>query len=257
MKNFKRLILFGDSYTYGHSLPDCFIPPVGPGLKPSKLGYGNRLADKLNIPTVLNYAMPGASNKLIQHRIISFNNFTEDDLVIVQFSFKERTFYFNKDANSRMVGSWSLDINDKEMLTEEWEYFLRRSSHEMLYDSYLSILGALTFLESKPCILHCMCCDDIQTVYGHLVNENNKHITEGIDASNLYQDEFIKNTIDKVISKMTLQQEFFDFWEYCKVENDLALDNRHPGVNSHIYLAELILLKITNQKFSLPKNSLI
>jgi len=241
---YKKLIVFGDSYSYGHGLPDCFESPVGPGNKPSKLTYADQLAEQLNIPEVLNFSVPGASNKLLNYKIISYGNFTEQDLVLVQFSFKERTFYLNKHANAEMVGTWRLDPTESEHLLEEWEYFLRRSKHEILIDSYLSILLALTFLDSKPCDFHCMTCDNIQFTYEHLVNENNMNIAEGLHTANLYQDNFIRNTINYVKSKMTLQEEFFNFWKYSNDFNDIGLDNSHPGLKSHKYLAELISKKI-------------
>lgn len=43
-----RLIAFGCSHTYGHGLPDCFIPPHRPGTDPSKLSWPYPLGELLN-----------------------------------------------------------------------------------------------------------------------------------------------------------------------------------------------------------------
>jgi hypothetical protein len=88
-----RLVAFGCSHTYGHGLPDCFIPPYNPGLTPSKLAWPNHLAKLMNIDCVVNQSLCGASNKEIWDRVLTFD-FEKDDQVFILWGPVERTCFF-------------------------------------------------------------------------------------------------------------------------------------------------------------------
>jgi hypothetical protein len=88
-----RLIAFGCSHTYGHGLPDCFIPPYEPGKIPSKLAWPNHLAKLMNIDNVVNKSLCGSSCKEIWNEILKFN-FEEDDVVFILWSFRDRSCVF-------------------------------------------------------------------------------------------------------------------------------------------------------------------
>ena len=82
-----RLITFGDSNTYGQALPDCYWDK--PGLiGPSKFAWPQLLADKLGMECH-NAGIPGSSNKLIMHQLMSFP-LLPTDTVVVLWSFPER-----------------------------------------------------------------------------------------------------------------------------------------------------------------------
>jgi hypothetical protein len=78
-----RLITFGDSFTYGHHLPDH-----------STQSWPALLAGMMGLELV-NVADPGASNIEILTAILSFE-FEETDLVIVGWTFIERDMIFRK-----------------------------------------------------------------------------------------------------------------------------------------------------------------
>lgn len=93
---FKRLIFFGDSFTYGHGLPDCTSSTdrSAPGPRPSLMGYPN-MVGRVFGKEVFNYAQPGASNKQISE-LIAINKLLPGDKVIVQWSYTERDHYLPK-----------------------------------------------------------------------------------------------------------------------------------------------------------------
>lgn len=99
----ERLISFGCSLTYGHGLPDCFIPPNQPGNNPSKMGYSSILAKYLNLECV-NNSSPGASNKRIWNSVTNFS-YNDKDTVIIQWSYIERTSIIKEDTIID-IGPW-------------------------------------------------------------------------------------------------------------------------------------------------------
>ena len=92
------MYFFGCSYTYGHGFEDCIEGPANAaGPNPSKLGWAQMLGDDLGFD-VVNFAMPGASNKHIMHLI----NCEQHDLepgapVVIHWSHLGRTMRFNID----------------------------------------------------------------------------------------------------------------------------------------------------------------
>jgi hypothetical protein len=91
-----RLIAFGCSLTYGHGLPDCFVPPYGPGLNPSKLAWPELVAKTLH-KECINTSAPGASNKKIWNIVLNFE-FKDNDLIFIHWSFPARTAMIREDG---------------------------------------------------------------------------------------------------------------------------------------------------------------
>ncbi len=83
LNKMRRLVTFGDSFTYGHYLPDN-LTQAWPAVLASKLNY-----------EVVNKAVPGASNIEILAEILTFE-FRPTDLVIVGWTFIERDIIFKK-----------------------------------------------------------------------------------------------------------------------------------------------------------------
>lgn len=86
-----RIITFGCSYTYGHGLPDCFIPPDGPGLKHSQQAWPSMLAQKLQ-KELLNTSYPGSSNLHILWKLFN-TEFEKDDVVVILWTHFVRIFF--------------------------------------------------------------------------------------------------------------------------------------------------------------------
>jgi hypothetical protein len=99
-----RLIAFGSSYTYGHGLPDCYIPPNQPGDAPSKHAWPSAVADILNTECV-NMSECGISNKHIWHTVVNFN-FKKNDTVIILWTYLERSAILKNKDTVVSIGPW-------------------------------------------------------------------------------------------------------------------------------------------------------
>ena len=104
-----RLIAFGCSFTYGSGLPDCFHPVRGQGKHPSKVGWVQLLADKLDL-TAHNMSVPGSSNLEILYNLLKFE-FKKTDTVVVMWSLPNRDLFFKKYSfkHEFQLGLWKLD----------------------------------------------------------------------------------------------------------------------------------------------------
>jgi len=151
----KKLFAFGDSYTYGHGLEDCYVLNgniYNPGPEPSQLAWPALLGKDLDCE-VYNNGAPGASNIAILHRILN-TNFTEDSVCVIMWSYPNRDMIFNDNYvplkalfnrkpdinNVSHVGSWRED-----MLSKDW--MLTHNATDLIMRSWLHIHHANLFLE--------------------------------------------------------------------------------------------------------------
>lgn len=124
-----KLWFFGDSYTYGHGLPDCAIYNsrldfYDAGPVPSKLGWANIVATQLGLPH-LNMSLPGMSNLRI-HWTMRGIEFEPNDIVITQWSFPTRCVILNDDLEDIYV--WpETDLSKKFYATHSLLDLERRS----------------------------------------------------------------------------------------------------------------------------------
>jgi len=154
----KRLVAFGDSYTYGDGLADCWVKHSSdnytsgnvcsqyawPALVAKNLGY-----------SVVNSSCSGLSNLGMLHRLLN-TVFTENDVCVIMWSFPHRDMIFNKnymphianfntnrDYTNRTthVGSWMDDD-----LTKYW--MLTHNNTDLLIRSWLHIHHANLYLDS-------------------------------------------------------------------------------------------------------------
>ena len=96
MSTGKKLHAFGDSFTYGHGLPDCLTGLDGP----SKLAYPHKLAQKLDCEYVV-HAKPGSSPRAQYNRFIfEFDKINSGDVVTFLWPFSARNLiYLETDFN--------------------------------------------------------------------------------------------------------------------------------------------------------------
>jgi len=212
-----RLVVGGDSYTYGHGLKDCIVDGFKPGPNPSKLGWPNKLATKLNVP-VKNLAKPGHGNDFIINQFLS-NDLHKTDIVIILWSFYTREMFFNETKITH-YGEWHEDfMRNKFTYSNATDSFLKNIINISTFTSYLvskSLKFYYIFLEPP--------------VHVEVYNRYNK-----------LKDRLIKNIAPYDISSKTLA---------CMVENDskkrypLAEDGNHPGEEWHVDLSDLIFTNI-------------
>lgn len=119
-----RLVAFGCSHTYGHGLPDCYVP-IMKGKKTVGMQYGP-VASNLAWPKLLanlkniecdNRGVPGASNKEILYNILNYN-FTSNDCVYVLWTYLARWCIIDKDkANKNKPKLWKMHTHKKSAAT--------------------------------------------------------------------------------------------------------------------------------------------
>jgi len=110
-----RLIAFGCSHTYGHSLEDCHIEPNMPGPLPSQFAWPQLLANRMNT-TAINNSLSGTSNLHILWRILNFK-FNQDDICVVQWTHFGRTPLTRLTYDS-LEKEWLADNYDKALMLQ-------------------------------------------------------------------------------------------------------------------------------------------
>jgi hypothetical protein len=199
-----RLVAFGCSLTYGHGLPDCFVPPIHPGDKPSEYSWPFLLGKKLGLE-VVNLGSPGSGNLEILYKLLQYN-FDKNDLCIVHWSFYERL--------------------DLVRLSTDHTY---RINFENIDKEFLSEQGYIIHTELRNFMV-------IHHAYLNL---------EKINIPYLFIDK--KNHVVPVPSFLkTNNYSNYNLNEYFTL--DLALDNSHPGIESHKRFSDYLYRKITHLK---------
>ena len=138
-----RLITFGCSFTYGHGLEDCFTPPYGAGLVPSKFAWPQLVANDLNMDCV-NMSSPGSSNKEILNTLLNFK-FNSTDVVVIMWSFIERWCKIKNYTSIDRLTQTSME-NDPNVLTQYDKVF---TFEDMQLDFIYRANFAKLYLDNK------------------------------------------------------------------------------------------------------------
>lgn len=197
-----RLIAFGCSFTYGHGLSDCFIPPIDPGLNPSKFAWPQLIADKLGLECY-NQSIPGDSNKDIWYNIVNFD-FEDNDIVVVHWSFPDRYAVFNDDGSVRKLASWNADDP-----VSDYYYRHFHSVTDATLDFYLRADHIKHMFESK-------------NIPAYYLIPNKEFYQPVPNWCNIkFEDVYLK--------------------EMRNMYKSIALDNSHPGELAHEKFAQALL----------------
>lgn len=202
-----KIVAFGCSYTYGHGLHDCHDRKTnGAGPHPSNYTYVQHLARRLRIKTVLNLAEPGVGNKYIMHKIdTNLHNIDKEDLVIIQWSFIDRYSILHNSEDIKNLGPWKVD--DDKISSGYYKHLYSEYDHRKHTGWYINCANAM--LKHK----------------GVMQVINTEPPDEQFDKSILIDQD--------------------NYWEDCLARHrvDRALDNNHPGLNSHREYAEAMYLE--------------
>lgn len=209
-----RLVTFGDSYTYGDGLEDCWIqhPKHGwrSGHAPSRFAWPSLLAKDLGYK-VDNQARPGFSNIAILHQMLNFD-LTTDDVVIIMWSFPERDMIFHKNyiPNPFMINE--LEVN----------YTSRVSKMGSWIDTDLAKYWSLTHNDT----------DLVMRSWYHI-----HHANLYLSSLNIPHYNFFVNW--QAFEPLQPRYINIPFKDACNWNNtDRALDGRHPGPLTHARLAK-------------------
>lgn len=199
-----RLVTFGCSYTYGHGLPDCHVKPNKPGDQPSKFAWPQLVANELK-RECLNLSEPGSGNFQILMNVLR-TKFEPDDAVILGYSYFSRfRFYQMSDKIDKGYPLPQADPEHKNVLMHDLNF--EHWDKKIFWDNWLAIQHIELLLNSQG-----------------IQNFSFLNIPGGAKEP---KPDLIK--LDNFISDMKI------------VHNDKALDNQHPGLESHRQQALLIL----------------
>ena len=202
-----RLLTFGCSFTYGHGLPDCHIPPDMPGNQPSKYAWPQLLADKLKYECI-NLSAPGSGNFQILMEVLKAN-YQKDDLVIIAFS------YFTRYDFYKMTDKIDKGININFEGSEHKQHILAELGIKYLEEK--------TFWSNWLAIQHC-------ELFLNSKNIKNYSFMGMPIGAREQQPKLI--SLNNFISNIPF------------ILKDKALDGEHPGIKSHKLQAELIYDRI-------------
>lgn len=218
-----RLVAFGCSFTYGHSLPDCVgeLEDDGkdfgrPGDLPSQYAWPNLLAEKLGYDC-LNLSVIGTGNYQILIDILR-TDFKQDDVVIIGYSYFNRYDYYQMiDRVDQGVQIKYEDVQhrkkiNRSMLTSVLSNLnIQNYDEKMYWNNWLSIQHAEMLLNYK----------NIQNYsFLNLPDVAQEHKPDLIELNNFFDD---------------MQLTFKDY----------ALDKKHPGIETHRLQSEHLYSIIT------------
>jgi len=202
------IVAFGCSNTYGEGLPDCF--PCNLSTPPSKLAWPQLLGNMFD-RNVVNNSKPGCSNKYIEYSILENEHIKEDDIVVILWTYYDRTTTYNEDKHPYRILPSDLhpgkDASTSANLKNTKFYYENiHSNFDSWRDFYTRLNNVRDYLDSKKIKNYHFSCERDHPYVG---------ITPKWNRVNLHNTPFVKGM-------------------------PLALDNNHPGEESHKKLADIM-----------------
>jgi len=217
-----KLVTFGCSYTHGPWLPDTLVDPWK---KPSNFAWPKILAILLK-RECSNRAVGGSGNLEILWNLLNYTILDQDDIVVIMWSHFERDTVFTKEkelnqwpgtTGHRISHHYTAKPTTKE-LTNNWMRV--HTEHDHNVRNWIYLHHANSFLKS------------INVKCYHAF-----HPTFMWEKLTTEKPSFLK--LDNIL-------------EFQFNAIDVARDNSHPGVSSHIHFAKNIFNLIqTNQTINI------
>jgi len=224
----RRLIAFGCSNTYGHGLRDCAIG-MGAGEQPSKFAWPQLLSNDLN-RVCLNLSNPGASMREVVHKIQT-TKYRKGDMVVVMFPPIPRSCLIKYEPEAEFglgtnapynpnekYGEWVIEqifANRKPKSTaldKVWVSFFAEEAH--IHLDWITLTNYVyLFLKHKNITAYYFSC-------GKSYHERNFMKKHDLDSIN-----YVPIKVSGIV-------------DISKTMQDFALDNSHPGEQSHKVFAD-------------------
>ena len=203
------IVAFGCSNTYGEGLKDCWVDGKE-GSKPSKLAWPQLLGNMFD-RNVVNNSKPGCSNKYIEYSVLENEHIKENDIVVILWTYYDRTTIYNEDKIPYRILPSDLRpgkgvVPNANLKTTKFYYEKMHSNFDSWRDFYTRLNNVRDYLDSKKIKNYHFSCERDHPYVG---------ITPKWNRVNLHKTPFVKGM-------------------------PLALDNNHPGEESHKKLADIM-----------------
>ena len=203
------IVAFGCSNTYGEGLKDCWVDGKE-GSKPSKLAWPQLLGNMFD-RNVVNNSKPGCSNKYIEYSVLENEHIKENDIVVILWTYYDRTTIYNEDKIPYRILPSDLRpgkgvVPNANLKTTKFYYEKMHSNFDSWRDFYTRLNNVRDYLDSKKIKNYHFSCERDHPYVG---------ITPKWNRVNLHNTPFVKGM-------------------------PLALDNNHPGEESHKKLADIM-----------------
>ena len=203
------IVAFGCSNTYGEGLKDCWVDGKEAS-KPSKLAWPQLLGNMFD-RNVVNNSKPGCSNKYIEYSVLENEHIKENDIVVILWTYYDRTTIYNEDKIPYRILPSDLRpgkgvVPNANLKNTKFYYEKMHSNFDSWRDFYTRLNNVRDYLDSKKIKNYHFSCERDHPYVG---------ITPKWNRVNLHNTPFDKGM-------------------------PLALDNNHPGEESHKKLADIM-----------------
>ena len=227
-----RLIAFGDSFTYGHGLKDCYEAGGAPGPIASRFSYPQILAN-LEKRKCINYSYPGQSNKQMAKKAVDFE-YEKDDWVIFMWTFFDRHCVFeNRKDSPKEISAWhaddellkqeDIDVTDEQVRVAKSYYSDFYTDYDCAMSNLLYINGTHNIVEPQvEKVIH-LCVPEVKNAQD--ISEPNVH----------YSLQWTEHSSQFAWNPIKPFDHFKTYHMYPR-----AIDGWHPGQEAHKKFAEYL-----------------
>jgi len=264
----KRIVSFGDSYTFGqcvtlesdpeeiyrlYSDKTSFDERMKIWRTKSNTGsYTNHLKNILNFRDSINLGIPGASNKNIYDTIYSYCtlNDTSNDFFVVGLTAADRDLIYTKNLSSDTHSSWNFSLNTFEHhkrigfhSNELTKNFSENSAAEMVSYYFTDMTLYSNFIDTFTCIINLLEAKKVPYVIFDTLN--------GI-CSRIDREDVLK--VDDGIEP-TFWEKIFNDTPYLNYKSDSRVRRFKHELLSNVYPKYLDFNKIKNFYSTFPGSS--
>ena len=235
----KKILVFGDSHTYGTGLDDC--GHTEPWKQHSTKSWPYHVFQKTEI---VNHSYPGCSNDTIVLRLIRHT--TKQNIALIMFTYPERMHFIKNGYNFLISPTSCFPISENG--NENWiaKQLAEKHSEEnkkLMVDNFDDNFLEVLFLKN---ILLCQCfCESNQIEY-YFTIVNHREKTEMRQSLKKYRDSLVESIN---WSNIFLVDNKFGFTDYAqKVNAEYGNDGAHYGYEYHKLFGNLFLDWINAKK---------